>query len=242
MLARIIARSMSPERPPDPPLPPLDTQAWDAAFEQAFAPRETGGESVLERLTGDSARVLLRDPGGDEAPPLLPSGGTTRHGRYRILGEIARGGVGIVLRGRDMDLGRDLAMKVLRDDHAGNAELTQRFVEEAQIGGQLQHPGIVPVYELGVDDERRPYFTMTLVHGDTLARLLERRGAPAEDRTRFLRIFERVCDAVGYAHARGVVHRDLKPANVLVGSFGEVQVVDWGFAKVLTRGGVADEA
>ena len=114
--------------------------------------------------------------------------------------------------------------------------MVRRFVEEAQIGGQLQHPGIVPVYELGSSPTAGPYFTMKLVKGRTLAALLEerarpgRRPAPASSA-----IFEQVCQTVAYAHARGVIHRDLKPSNVMVGGFGEVQVMDWGLAKVLGR-------
>ena len=89
--------------------------------------------------------------------------------RLQLLGEIARGGMGAVLKGRDPDLGRDLAVKVLLDDHRDDPDLVRRFVEEAQIGGQLQHPGIVPVYELGTFADRRPFFTMKLVKGRTLA-------------------------------------------------------------------------
>src|SRR5262249_53333052 len=131
--------------------------------------------------------------------------------------------------------------------HAGKAELLQRFVEEAQIAGQLQHPGVVPVYELGHFPDKRPYFTMKLVKGRTLAALLAERATPGADasgsgRMRFLKGFEQVCQAVAYAHARGVIHRDLKPNNIRVGSFGEVQVMDWGLAKVLPEGGAADEA
>jgi tetratricopeptide (TPR) repeat protein len=130
--------------------------------------------------------------------------------------------------------------------------LLRRFVEEAQIGGQLQHPGIVPVYELGHGANRYPYFTMKLVKGQTLAQLLKEhparggRQSPVEtskqgvdvprapdDLPRFLGIFEQVCQTVAYAHARGVIHRDLKPGNIMVGAFGEVQVMDWGLAKVL---------
>src|SRR5439155_12137203 len=107
------------------------------------------------------------------------------------------------------------------------------FLEEAQISGQLQHPGIVPVYELGAFADQRPYFTMKLVKGQTLATLLAQRGEPGQDRPRFLKVFEQVCQTLAYAHARGVIHRDLKPANVMVGKFGEVQVMDWGLAKVL---------
>src|SRR5262249_26012042 len=113
--------------------------------------------------------------------------------------------------------------------------------EEAQIGGQLQHPGIVPVYELGTFPDRRPYFAMKLVKGRTLAALLRERNDPHDDLPRFLGIFEQVAQTVAYAHARGVIHRDLKPSNVMVGSFGEVQVMDWGLAKVLAEGGIADE-
>ncbi len=117
----------------------------------------------------------------------------------------------------------------------------RRFVEEAQIGGQLQHPGIVPVHEVGAMADRRPFFTMKLVKGRTLSALLAERSDPAFDLPRFVAIFEAVSQTVAYAHARRVIHRDLKPANVMVGSFGEVQVMDWGLAKVLPEGGIADE-
>src|SRR6185436_4237219 len=113
--------------------------------------------------------------------------------------------------------------------------------EEAQIGGQLQHPGIVPIYELGLLGGERPYFAMKLVKGKTLAALLGERESPSSERRRFLSIFEQVCQTVAYAHSRGVIHRDLKPSNVMVGAFGEVQVLDWGLAKVLASGGIADE-
>ena len=145
--------------------------------------------------------------------------------------------MGAVLRGRDPDLDRDLALKVLLDQHRDRPDLVDRFVEEAQICGQLQHPGVVPVYELGILADRRPFFAMKLVKGQTLAALLAGRSSPADDLPRFLSIFEAVCQTVAYAHARGVIHRDLKPSNVMVGGFGEVQVMDWGLAKVLPRDG-----
>src|SRR5262249_39560431 len=107
------------------------------------------------------------------------------------------------------------------------------FREEAQVGGQLQHPGVVPVYELGRSGDGRPYFTMKLVKGTTLSSLLRERASPTQERPRFLKIFEAVCQAVAYAHSKGVIHRDLKPHNVMVGAFGEVQLMDWGLAKVL---------
>src|SRR5439155_23792537 len=132
--------------------------------------------------------------------------------RLQLLGEIARGGMGAVLKGRDVDLGRDLAIKVLLEQHRDNPELTRRFVEEAQISGQLQHPGVVPVYELGAFGDRRPYFAMKLVKGQTLAELLADRESLAEDLPRFLGIFEQVCQTMAYTHARDVIHRDLKPS------------------------------
>ncbi|MFT7485809.1 MAG: tetratricopeptide (TPR) repeat protein, partial [Candidatus Paceibacteria bacterium] len=141
------------------------------------------------------------------------------------------------LRGHDTELGRDVAVKVLSEHLADDPSVLQRFVEEAQIGGQLQHPGVVPVYELGKMDGERPYFTMKLIKGRTLEELLRNRKGVDDGRRRFLSIFEAVCQTMAYAHSRGVIHRDLKPANVMVGAFGEVQVVDWGLAKVMGEGG-----
>jgi serine/threonine-protein kinase len=188
-------------------------------------------------LTGPDGRAELTS-GGPEEPP---SGDQTvtdptppqRAGRYTLEGEIARGGMGAVWRARDTDLGRTLAVKVLRADYRGRTELERRFREEAQITGQLQHPGIPPVHEVGTLEDGRPFFAMKLIKGRTLADLLEQRPSPADDLPRFVGIFEQVCQTLAYAHSRGVIHRDLKPANVMVGAFGEVQVMDWGLAKVL---------
>ncbi|HWE35808.1 MAG TPA: protein kinase [Isosphaeraceae bacterium] len=178
-----------------------------------------------------------------ERPPVAFEAGRTVGGgtiaRYEVAGELGRGGMGAVLVGRDADLGRELAVKVLLDELRGDEGLVRRFVEEAQIAGQLQHPGVVPVYELGRFDDRRPYFTMKLVRGRTFRDLLAERPDPAHDLTRMLGIFTQVCQTVAYAHARGVIHRDLKPANIMVGGFGEVLVMDWGLAKVLKREGEA---
>ena len=111
--------------------------------------------------------------------------------------------------------------------------LARRFVDEARIAGQLQHPGIPMVHDLGTLPDGRPLLAMKLIKGRTLEALLRDRLDPATDRGRFVAAFEQVCQAVAYAHSRRVIHRDLKPANVMVGAFGEVQVMDWGLAKVL---------
>jgi len=223
---------------------PGDGSARPSAAAPSGHPDRAWSNTLTTLWESDDAppRVHLSDPAGDEPSPVLNRPGLPPHaGRYQILGEIARGGMGAVLRARDADLGRELALKVLLAPHRDDVDLRNRFVEEAQIGGQLQHPGIVPVYELGAFPDRRPFLAMKLVRGRTLAALLAERPDPSHDLPRFLAIFEQVCQTVAYAHARRVIHRDLKPSNVMVGSFGEVQVMDWGLAKVLTEGGVADE-
>jgi serine/threonine-protein kinase len=215
----------------------------------SVGPVSSGTLGELAETLGGLPRVLLQEaePAGTAEPlvqaasPELPPP-AERDGRYQLFGEIARGGMGAVLKGRDPDLGRDVAVKVLLEEHRGDVALVRRFVEEAQIGGQLQHPGIVPVYDVGSFADRRPFFTMKLVKGHTLAALLRGRPHPADGLPRSLGIFEQVCQTVAYAHARGVIHRDLKPSNVMVGGFGEVQVMDWGLAKLLPRGGAADDA
>ena len=189
---------------------------------------------VLDSSPDEGPTPIVR-PGSSELPKNEPDG------RYKLLGEIARGGMGAIIKGHDTDLGRDLAVKVLLEEHRDKPTVIQRFVEEAQIGGQLQHPGIAPVYELGQFRDQRPFFTMKLIKGKTLSAELSARTSLTHDRARFLGIFEQVCRTMAYAHARGVIHRDLKPSNVMVGAFGEVQVMDWGLAKVLSDGGVADE-
>lgn len=205
--------------------------------------------SVLRSLgntIADVPRVMLRQSDAERVDPIawptspeIPK--SDSDSRYRLDGEIARGGMGAILKGRDTDLGRDLAIKVLLDSHKDKPDVIQRFIEEAQIGGQLQHPGIAPVYELGQFSDNRPFFSMKLVKGQTLSKLLADREDAVGERGRFIGIFEQVCQTVAYAHSRGVIHRDLKPANIMVGAFGEVQVMDWGLAKVLSSGGVADE-
>jgi serine/threonine protein kinase len=147
--------------------------------------------------------------------------------RYEVTEEIGRGGMGTVYAALDHALGREVAIKI------GNAlpstELQARLTREARVIARLEHPGIVPVHDVGMLADGRPFYVMKRVHGRTLQAYLEQ-APPLAER---LRIFERVCEAVSFAHAHEIIHRDLKPQNVMVGEFGEVMVMDWGVARLL---------
>src|SRR5262245_46712219 len=178
------------------------------------------------------------NPGADPSVATAPpSDAPARAGRYRIEAEIGRGGMGLVLRAFDPDCHRALAVKVLRPDCRDRPELLRRFLEEAQLTAQMQHPGVPPVYEIGELEDGRPFFAMKLVKGQTLAELLQGRQSPAHELSRFVLIFGQVCQTLAYAHSKGILHRDLKPSNGMVGAFGEVQVMDWGLAKLISRTG-----
>jgi serine/threonine protein kinase/formylglycine-generating enzyme required for sulfatase activity len=189
-----------------------------------------------EQLKGDfSSEVLSRLAGRGPAST-----------RYRVKGEVAHGGMGAVLRVWDEDLRRHLAMKVmlgrkLTEEHSENPQTGSRslarFLEEAQVTSQLDHPGIVPVHELGLDSDGRVYFTMKLVKGKTLKDVFDELagGKGGWTQTRILGLILKVCEAMRYAHAKGVIHRDLKPTNVMIGGYGEVFVMDWGLARILGR-------
>ena len=200
---------------------------WDYRRRVGDQPRT---DDYTTRFPSDTTLIEVVGREISEALADAPNGTADR---YELDREIGRGGIGVVFRGRDRLLGRELAVKVLGDAHLDKPEARRRFLDEARVGSQLQHPGIVPVYDLGWLDEQRPFFTMKLVEGDTLAEILKARREVAQDLARLLGILEQVCQAIGYAHGRGIIHRDLKPANIMVGAFGEVQVMDWGFAKVL---------
>jgi serine/threonine protein kinase/WD40 repeat protein len=167
--------------------------------------------------------------------------------RYRSPREIARGGMGSIRCVWDNDLRRELVMKamLLPSDRSGGIDtrppdgrLLSRFLEEAQITSQLDHPGILPVHDIGVDTEGRLFFTMPLVKGEDLGKVIEkaRRGEDRWDTTRVLGALVKAMEAVAFAHSRGVVHRDIKPENIMVGRFGETYVMDWGLARVLEQG------
>jgi serine/threonine protein kinase len=198
--------------------------------------RQADLRQAIEGTDPPSPAATEAPPQGGEAPlapGAAPPEAPRRLGRYEVLEEIAQGGMGAVLRVRDPELGRELAVKVLRPQLRNEPEMVRRFLEEAKITAQLPHPGIVPVHDIGRDENGLPFLAMKLVRGETLEAMLKRRASPTGGRPRFIAIFEQVCQAVGFAHSKGVVHRDLKPLNVMVGAFGEVQLMDWGLAKLL---------
>ena len=215
-------RSSPEDADPDPESVAAAGRAFDSSSEGVDLGADEAG------LAGEIVRRL--------------SGRESSFGRYEVKAEIARGGQGAVLQVWDTDLRRDLAMKVIADSPSGEASRVRtdsmslgRFLEEAQVTGQLDHPGIVPIHELGLDDDGRVYFTMKLVRGRELARIfgLVREAKEGWTVTRALGILLKVCEAMAYAHDKGVIHRDLKPANVMVGGYGAVYVMDWGLARVL---------
>jgi len=174
--------------------------------------------------------------------PRLPAAAPhVAAGRYVLGEEIARGGMGVVYRATDSAFGREVAVKLLKDQFGFDSGAFRRFADEARITAQLQHPSVPPVHDFGAMEDGRPFLVMKLVRGRTLDALLANRADLAGDRGRFIAAFEQVCQALAYAHAHSVIHRDLKPANVMVGNFGEVQVMDWGLSKVLSERGPHEE-
>jgi serine/threonine-protein kinase len=205
--------AVAAEAQPSAPLP------W---FEGAV--RDDGSRSAPVR------GALVREP---EAPhPAITSG------RLRDEGEIARGAMGSIRRLYDVNLRRRVALKVIDPELATDPEMTRRFVDEARITGSLDHPNIVPVHDLAADAAgNRASYTMQFVTGRTLTEMIATQ-ATQRDLERVLQCLISVCDALAFAHSRGVVHRDLKPDNIMVGEYGQVYLMDWGCAKVLDGAGV----
>jgi serine/threonine protein kinase len=197
-------------------------------------PRPKAGTGTVvdsDRLLPDLAPVAPETRVQEDGPsqPVCVSPESIQ--RYELKEEIGRGGMGSVYYARDTRLKRDVAVKVLLGRYAAAGAAAVRFVEEALITGQLQHPGVPPVHDLGTLPDGRPFIAMKLIRGKTLAAILTAPDRP--DPSRLIAIFERICQTVAYAHAKHVIHRDLKPGNVMVGQFDEVQVMDWGLAKVV---------
>jgi len=200
--------------------------------------------SVVWQMEGPGAReagVRLNDLAEEEPLPELKMGAE----KYEVIGELGEGGMGKVYLAYDHDLKRRVALKVVKKT---GGEFARRFLEEAQVMAQLQHPNIVPVHEVGLTANGRPYYTMDVVRGQSLSDVLkelveaERHMRPLGwPLARRMQVFVQMGQAVAYAHAKGVVHRDLKPLNVMLGGHGEVQVMDWGLSKVFRKGEVETE-
>ncbi len=191
---------------------------------------------MLSKAPADTERTLTAPV--DFIPPEQPVNEALYlaelPGRYTVKGEKGRGGIGRVMIALDEQIGREIAIKELikpGETAQGISASRIRFLREARVTGQLEHPGIVPVYEIGVRSDRTLYYTMRLVRGKTLSKaILE--AASLKERLRLLPHFRDICNAIAYAHSRGVVHRDIKPDNVMIGQFGETVMLDWGLAKV----------
>ena len=193
--------------------------------------------SLLEQLGIGRAFHLDGPASADPEDGSAPLGEFRATNRFRMIGELGRGGMGVVMEGQDPELARSVAVKVVLDPARVTAAQLARFVVEARVTGQLQHPNIVPVYAMGVTDGGQVFFAMKKVEGRTMAQVLTALadGDPATlqewTRPRLLQAFMQVCNAVAYAHSRHVLHRDLKPGNVMFGPFGEVLVMDWGLVR-----------
>ncbi|MCY3020370.1 MAG: protein kinase [Planctomycetota bacterium] len=256
-----------------------DARGSDEKDAEHAIPAGVGDQSTLARAKFKGGVTLVPSPPWGEGGALAPGEGVTQDTleglprpiekkieatlkpsatdeKYVVEGEIARGGMGVILRAGDRDIRRPVAMKVMLD--AKSSKDKARFVEEAQVTGQLEHPNIVPIHELGIDAEGRLFFTMKLVKGRSLkevldglrpkpksrkpvansqqpiAGVIQEPGAKSQEPMslgRLLNAFISICNAMAFAHAKGVVHRDLKPANIMLGDYGEVLVMDWGLAK-----------
>jgi serine/threonine-protein kinase len=199
------------------------------------------GKGSIEWFTGtiDLVAGAEAPPGEERATTQIPAV-TPTASRLVDQGEIARGGMGAVHRVHDVVIMREAAMKVLGTGARQQYAARMRFLREAQITGQLDHPNIVPVYDLGTVEDGTLCFTMKLVRGRTLTRLIKEQSVhPARELERILQILVKVCDAVSFAHSRGVIHRDLKPDNIMIGTHGQVYVMDWGCAHVMDGASLA---
>jgi serine/threonine-protein kinase len=180
-------------------------------------------------------------PAATPDPPLPTAAFDGR--RFRPTAYVASGGMGDIFTADDGEFGREVALKCIRDDRADDEAARDRFVREAEITGRLEHPGIVPIYSRGRDADGRPYYGMRFVRGQSLKDAIAEFQALPPGRARGLALrqlltrFTAVCQAVAYAHSRGVIHRDLKPGNIMLGPYGETLVLDWGLAKVVGREG-----
>lgn len=185
-------------------------------------------DTLMEMLAADATPMLDIAPALTFDTPTLDA--LTLPERYVAEGVLGEGGMGEVLRVRDVHLNRTVAMKIIRADAVS---ITPRFIEEAQVIAQLQHPGIVPIHDLGRLDDGRTWFTMREVRGQTWHAVLSAARTDPVWRREQIQVLWQVCQAVAFAHEQGVVHRDLKPSNIMIGDYGDVMVLDWGLARLL---------
>ncbi len=218
---------------------------------QASLDQVTIDRSANELTLTESVPIGRSTRPDNDATASIQSSQDPSHGRFRILRPHAKGGLGAVFVAQDGELNRQVALKQIQPSHADRPESRSRFLLEAEVTGGLEHPGIVPVYSLGHDPDGRPFYAMRFIEGDSLKGAIDRFHAPDAPRDpgpralelqKLLRRFLDVCEAIAYAHSRGVLHRDLKPGNIMVGRYGETLVVDWGLAKVVGRPDDSGEA
>lgn len=223
----------------DAPRPvPVSNAQEPETFDEDIGPPLSARSDGWPTLQMPVRRVLRSEVSSAELPAAQVDAlvFSTRYDEVELLGE---GGMGRVVLCKDQRIGRHVAVKMLRKDKALRPELRMRFLREARVQGQLEHPSVVPVYDIGMGPDGTYFFTMKCVRGRTLAQLLQdlRAADPtttaAFGRHRLLTVFQSVCQALAFSHEHGVIHRDLKPANVMVGSFGQVQVLDFGLAKIV---------
>src|SRR5688572_17878207 len=231
------------------PLPEsLGDSLFDAIAVDPAAIDMTGAQTLAdasrdrgETISTRAATVAAPAPPPAEVPSLAPPALSSGLARYQLGELIGKGGMGEVMTATDTQIIREVAIKRMR--FKPSPQGYARFVREARVQGRLDHPAIVPVHELSIDADGRPFFAMKRLTGTTLHEILEQRreGDPFAherySRQRLLRTFADVCLAVEFAHTRSVIHRDLKPANIVVGDFGDVYVLDWGVARVLAGAG-----
>ncbi len=184
--------------------------------------------SLTNEESDSTGFVLAQD-----SPPQFVEATT----RYEILSELGRGGGGIIYKARDYELKRMVAVKVLRNEFKDREDIVQRFEQEARIICQLQHPGVPPVFECGFCDDGRPFHSMKLVNGFTLKKLIENKVGDNDMHSKAISAFADVCQTIAYTHSQDIVHLDIKPANIMIGSYGEVSVMDWGSARHLDCSG-----
>jgi tetratricopeptide (TPR) repeat protein len=244
-----LVRSVFDSTRPDPPAPSQLRIGTSEAGPELLSGSPSQwldlvGPRILATMRGDT---VATDPGPRESNGGAPDGpGPAGRGdprRYRILRPHARGGLGVIFVALDEELNREVALKQIQEPFVGDPGSRARFLAEAVITGHLEHPGVVPIYGLGWHDGR-PYYSMRLIRGESLKEAVGRfhrekgrsdPGARSLALRKLLARFATACDAVAYAHDRGVLHRDLKPANIMLGPYGETLVVDWGLATPIRR-------